>query len=327
VFGTRGRNIVTRGDSSLWRTVARFPVTLPRDMFSWPRMAQRAARADKCNVFVNSNGRVLGIRAGRVYRLEAGKMVPLIQIQGDSVLHGGLCEDQAGCTYFGEYFMNPDRAPVRIWRIDPEMSVAEVAYEFSAGSIRHVHGVFRDPFDPDALWATVGDANSECRIVQTRDRFATVRAYGDGTQMWRAVAIHFTPEHITWITDSPDVQNYACRMDRRTGSLELGQKIDCPAWYGTATSEGILIAFTTVERGPGVQSNQSRVLVSTDAFRWQEVMAFRKDIYRPVQVFKYGVISCPSGRMSMNDVWISGEGLVGLDGSSMRLRIRCETIQ
>jgi hypothetical protein len=77
-----------------------------------------------------------------------------------------------------------------------------------------------------------------------------------------------------------------------------------------------------VETGPGVKRQESSVLVAEDAFHWREAMTFKKDPYRPVRVFKYGVISCPSGTMKNDRVWISGEGLVGLDGSSMRLEIR-----
>jgi len=65
----------------------------------------------------------------------------------------------------------------------------------------------------------------------------------------------------------------------------------------------------------------SEVLVSRDAFHWETLHAFKKDWYRPLQLFKYGVISCPSGMMSQHELYISGEGLVGLDGKSMRVDI------
>jgi hypothetical protein len=81
------------------------------------------------------------------------------------------------------------------------------------------------------------------------------------------------------------------------------------------------VAFTTVEKGPGITSNLSEVLVSQDAFHWESLYAFKKDWYKPIHIFKYGVISCPSGMMSQHALYISGEGLVGLDGRSMRVDI------
>ena len=322
LWASRGRKIVKGNESSGWLPVAEFPARFPRDLFAWPRLAQRAARADKCNIYENALGRTIGIRAGSVYRIEQDAIHRLQDIQGDCVLHRGLCEDPDGWVYFGEYFMNPERDSVRIWKADPELKTVAVAYEFAAGSIRHVHGVYRDPYDSEALWVTVGDFAGECHILRTRDRFKTVQSFGDGSQIWRAVALYFTESHVNWLTDSNLEQNYACRMGKRTGELEVGQKLDCPGWYGATTTDGLSVGFTTVEMGPGVKRQESSILLSGDGFHWQEAMTFDKDPYRPMHLFKYGVISCPSGELKANRFWISGEGLVGLDGMSLRLEIR-----
>ena len=322
LWGTERNRIVKRAaDQTSWQMVARFPFCSPRDYFGWSRPTARAMRADKCNLFVNTTGNLLAIRGGVTYTLRDNELVPLQRIQGDCVLHRGLCEDEQGWTYFGEYFMNPERTSVRIWRVDSAMQNIEAAYTFPAGSIRHVHGVFRDPFDPPALWAAVGDFKGECYLVMTRDRFKTITTYGDGSQIWRAVSLFFTQDHVCWLTDSNLEQNYACRMQRQTGNLQIGHEVDCSSWYGCTTREGLHIAFTTVERGPAIKRDESSVLISRDAFHWHEVYTFKKDFWRPLQVFKYGVISCPSGDLSSQDLWISGEGLVGLDGRSLRVAI------
>ena len=81
------------------------------------------------------------------------------------------------------------------------------------------------------------------------------------------------------------------------------------------------MAFTTVERGPAILSQASSVLVSEDAFHWEKVFSFQKDFYKPLQLFKYGVIACPSCEMSIHDLYLSGECLVGLDGCSLKVSI------
>jgi hypothetical protein len=43
-----------------------------------------------------------------------------------------------------------------------------------------------------------------------------------------------------------------------------------------------------------------------------------------MKLFKNGVLICPSGPMTSQDVYLSGEGLRGLDGQSARVRIRWE---
>ena len=318
VWATSGRRIIFRKHDD-WQRIASFPFTYPRDLFAFSRPTARAMRSDKCNIFVNRIGKVVGIRTGRVFLIEDERATPLFAIQGDCVLHRSISEDLGGNIYFGEYFMNPGRRPVRIWRVSPDLTRWEVAHEF--GDIRHVHGVYRDPFDEQAFWVTVGDFKGECHILKTDNNFNSFTSFGDGSQIWRAVQLYFTEDHINWLTDSNLEQNHACRMKRKTGELEIGQTLDASAWYGCTTLEGVSIAFSTIERGPAIQSDESSILISTDAFHWKKVFAFKKDFWKPVQVFKYGVISCPSGMLSLDNLYLSGEGLTDLDGTSIKARL------
>jgi len=325
-WATIGRRIL-RFEKGGWQEEARFPRAFPRDCFAFYRPFARAARADKCNVYVNAEGNLLGIRSGTVYTFQGtDSLQPLFKIQGDCVLHGGICEDNDGWSYIGEYFRNKERGPVRIWRVTEEMGDWEVAHLFPAGSVRHVHGVYRDPSDPEALWVTVGDGQDECYLFRTGDRFRSIEQFGDGTQTWRAVRLFFTKDWICWLTDSHISQNHACRMNRRTGELEIGQEIDCSSWYGATTTDGLHVAFTTVEPGPAIHRNQASILTSRDGFHWEELTSFDKDFWRPMRLFKYGVLSCPSGPMKSDSFYISGEGLVGLDGSSIRISLPASDI-
>lgn len=322
LWATCGRTILKGDPVSGWHPVARFPRAYPRDLFSFSRPSGRAMRADKANLYVNRAGAALAIRAGIAYAVQpSGDMMPRFSIQGDSVLHGGICEDQLGWSYFGEYFMNPAREEVRIFRLDPALEAWEIAHAFPAGEIRHVHGIYRDPFDDQALWATCGDGFGECYLYRTRDRFEKIERIGEGTQNWRAVRLFFTEEHVCWLTDSQLEQNRSCRWDRESGQLELGQHLEAPAWYGSTTAEGLHLAFTTVEPGPAVHRNTAAIYASNDAFNWKEIYQFPKDAWRPMKLFKYGVISCPSGTMSQKAFFLSGEGLKGLDGISATLCI------
>jgi hypothetical protein len=318
LWATSGRRILVRRGSG-WTQAGAFPRSYPRDLFGWSRPTTRAMRADKCNLYVNRHGNVLGIRSGVVYALREKGLQPLFHIQGDCVLHRSFGEDAQGNIYFGEYFMNPERRPVRIWCVAPDLESWSVACELP--HVRHVHGIYADPFAKGAFWVTVGDFKGECFLLRTQDGFKSTQSFGDGSQIWRAVNLFFTKESINWLTDSNLELNHACRMQRSNGALEIGQEIDCSAWYGCTTQEGLHVAFTTVEQGPGILSNYSSVLVSRDAFHWDKVYEFKKDFWKPVKVFKYGVISCPSGSLSKNELYLSGEGLVGLDGCSLRSQL------
>jgi hypothetical protein len=303
----------------VWQTVAAFPFAFPRDLFNFSRPTARAMRSDKCNIYVNRFGKLLGIRSGMVYRIEKEKAIPLFAIQGDCVLHRSISEDEEGNFYFGEYFMNPGRLPVNIWQVSSDLTQWRKMHDFH--EIRHVHGIYRDPYQKQVYWVTVGDFEGECFLMKSEDCFGTFTRIGDGSQTWRAVNLFFTPEHISWLTDSNLEVNHACRMNRKSGELEIGQTMDSSTWYGCTTIEGVHLAFSTIERGPAILSDESSVLISEDAFHWDKIFSFKKDPWKPVQVFKYGVISCPSGDVSIKNLYLSGEGLIGLDGISIKARI------
>jgi len=315
LWATSKRRIIRKNRNG-WQKIAEFPRCYPRDLFSFSRPTARAMRADKCNLYVNHLGKVIGIRGGAVYAIEDNHTRFLFNIQGDCVLHRSICEDEHSDIYFGEYFMNPERKPVRIWRVSADLASWEPACQLP--DVRHVHGVYPDPYDPGVFWATVGDFAGECYLLRTRDQFRHIEQFGDGSQIWRAVNLFFTREHVCWLTDSNLELNHACRMRRSDHVLETGQAIDCSTWYGCTTFEGLHLAFTTVERGSGILSNESSVLISEDAFHWKKIYGFKKDFWRPVQLFKYGVLACPSGLLSIKELFISGEGLVGMDGLSIK---------
>jgi len=321
VWATSGRNILVRKPDRDWRKVARFPFA-PRDLFNIHRMGQRAARADKCNVYKNRHEQVLAIRSGTVYLWsEKDGFQELGKIEGDCVLHGSLAEDDAGNVLFGEYTLNEQRGPVRVWRFVAAENRIEVAYTFGPGEIRHIHQVARDPFAEDSYWIFSGDFQGECYFWKTDSSFQNVMRLGDGSQKWRAVRVFFTPTHLNWITDSHIDQNYAFRMDRATGELERGQEVDASAWYGIKTTDDLYVAFTTVEEGTGIHTEYSEVLVSDDAFHWESVYRYKKDAWRPMAVFKSGVIHCPIGEYAASDLLVSGEAMVGFDGTTHRLAI------
>lgn len=324
-WATRHRGVLRAHAGGRWERVAAFPFAVPRDFFGFSRPTARAMRADKANIYVNRLGSVLGVRAGKVYRLRQGAAPePLFTIQGDSVLHGGICEDRAGNIYLGEYFMNPARGPVRIWRVAPDLASFEPAHEFAAGEVRHIHGIYLDPYDEGVLWATAGDYEGECYLYRSQDGFKNLDRFGDGTQRYRAVRLFFTSECVAWLTDSQIETNHACRMRRSDGALDVGQSLEAPAWYGATTREGLHLAFTTVEPGPAVRRSTAAVLASWDGFHWQEVHQFEKDFWRPMKLFKYGVISCPTGELTARAFPVSGEGLRGLDGISATLHLTWE---
>src|SRR5262249_22724453 len=107
------------------------------------------------------------------------------------VLRGACALDRNGTVYFGEYLLNPERGPVLVYRRERGTRRVEVVHPFPAGSVRHVHGIYHDPYT-GSLWCVTGDGASECRMLRTRDGFATLEEIGAGDETWRCVSLLFT---------------------------------------------------------------------------------------------------------------------------------------
>ena len=294
----------------------RLPFKFPRDLSLGIRYLERFLRADKC-LAVPHGDAIIIIRGGTVYLLK-DKLETLGEIKGDCPLHASSSIGQSGSLYFGEYFMNPQREPVKIFKINHQTNKLSVAHSFAAGEIRHVHGIYRDPYLPNHLWITVGDNDGECYLYWTDDEFVHLSRIGDGTQIWRAVGLLFTADKIIWGTDSPHQPNHFVALDRKTQKLEIRQPVDGTIWYAGKTNDGTFFASSSVEKGPGVTTNQARVYTSRDGIHWENKISFTKDCL-PMPLFKWGTISFPSGSFPSNRIWISGEALQGLDGTSQLL--------
>ncbi len=289
------------------------------DAVGFARLPRRLFRLDKCNLWPTRAGRLLGIRGGQAWDLgshDAMDARPLFRIRGDCVMNRAFGEDSDGNVYFGEYFMNPERIPVRIWRVDPQLEHARVVYEFDAPRVRHVHAVHADPFQRDRLWITSGDFAGECYLGWTDDHFRSVQFIGDGTQLWRAVGLIFKEASVHWLTDTHIEENHVVSMDRASQTPRIHGRRDASSWYAAETIDGLYLATTTVEPGPGIRTNCVRLLASEDAVEWHEVIRFEKDRL-PMRGFGFGSLSLPAGDLRRTGFWLSGEGLIGLDGESL----------
>ena len=305
-------------------TVHRF--TLPLSpLLRWglaSRLPRRILRLDQANAVLNERGDgiVLLYRGGvLLYELETRRLRRTGALrQCRNVLHGGVAVTPRG-IYLGEYGRNPHRRSVPIYRSSDGGRSWTVAYEFAAGSIRHVHGVFPDPY-ADRLWIPTGDRVGECYLVSADYDFTDVVRYGDGSQAWRAVTLFFEPDRIVWGMDSERETSYLQIFDRRTATLTRGRAFPGPVWYGKRLAGGPALVQTTVEIGAGVQRPQACVFASSDLLEWREIACFDKDAW-PLRWCRFGVVAFAGGHQTAEDFVVFGDALKGLDGQVFRARL------
>lgn len=302
----------------------RFQVPFPgwKRQVSGPRLVRRLLRSDKSNAAFNSlrDGIVI-LFNGNVYfyDIERRSLRQTAELrQCRNALHQAVAVTKLG-IFFGEYGANPARTSVPVWGSYDDGRTWRIVYEFPADSIKHVHGVYHDPFT-DNLWLSTGDFAGECCVACADSSFSNVEIFGDGSQSWRPVSMIFEEQSIIIPMDSPVIASDIQIFDRETKALTKIRSMDGPIWYTKRLKDGICMLQTTVEIGAGVVSDSAQIHMSFDGRKWHEVARYRKDVW-PMPWFKYGVIGFADGDQVSSDFVIFGEALQGLDGRIARVRL------
>ncbi len=211
--------------------------------------------------------------------------------------------------YYGEYRPNPERSPVHVWRSTDCAATFDPAWTFS--DVRHVHGVFADPFDPTAIWVTTGDDDSESAIWRTPDGFRTLEPIVRGGQQARAVDLVFTAEAVYFGSDTPREQNCLYRLDRPSGRVDRQQPVAGSVFWGRATPDGWRVFSTVVEKST-VNTSRYAELWATPPGRdeWRCILRLRKDPFHD-KYFDHGQIRFPAGPGEPGAIWITPYAVSG----------------
>lgn len=170
---------------------------------------------------------------------------------------------------YGEYGPNRARSPVPI-RLSDDGGRTWSVTAFITG-IRHVHGLFADPWHPDRVWMTTGDHDSESALwYGPADCRRFERVIG-GSQQTRIVQPVFT-EHAIWFgSDAPGETNHIYRLRRTTGEVERVATVGAPVYFGILAGDRIL--FSTAVEDPATAGRQAEVWCGSESGRWQRIMS------------------------------------------------------
>lgn len=326
IWASKGYRVYESSDMGrTWQRMGRLPVHPAHDLLSRFTPFRRLLRLGVHNLLVLENKIILAVANSCIFRCnnqrQRFELVHELR-RGRSPLSQGMCQTSGGYIYYGEYWSNPDREAVHLWRSTDDGLSWETVYTFSAGSIRHIHAVQHDPFT-GCLWVATGDRDHECRILCSSDGGRSFEVVGQGAQRWRAVSLMFTPEYVVWGTDvgmdTPQVSNYFCAWRRTDGTFKQLCAVDGPVYYSTQLSGGLLLAGTTVERGGNERDSQAHLWASSDGLIWQDVCAWPKDRWPPIM--GYGTLIFPAGQASDGKVYLTGIGLRGLDNVTLQARV------
>jgi len=196
-----------------------------------------------------------------------------------------------GHTYWGEYFDNPQRHEVHIYASTDHGQTWHVAHTFPKGAIRHVHNIVYDRWE-NCLWVLSGDDGAECRILKASCDFRSVEEIVSGNQPARAVALVPTRDALFFSSDTPFETNHIYRLDRG-GNLQKLTGISSSSIYGCRVGDTIFFS-TMIEPTEVNRDQQARLYGSTEGQNWQNLLAWRKDIW-PKGLFQFGNVLLPDG--------------------------------
>ncbi len=285
------------------------------------RYTQRLLRLLFYNVLRLSHSRYLLTFGKDVATLQHGRLQRVGGLgRRARFLRGGIAIDGAGGAYFGEYLSNDRRGPITIYYLPPHGTAVVAVYKFGSGAVRHVHGVYRDPFD-GSFWCTTGDIKSECAIWRSTDGFATVEVVGRGDETWRAVSLVFTETAVLYGMDAEYCQNYLFRLDKRSGVREQLGAVDGPVYYST-TLGGDALFGVTAEGCPSQAINAASLWRVGGSGECMKLVSIRKD-WLPKQ-FMPGTLHFSLGPGSLgHETYVYCHGLSRRDGHV--LKVSCDS--
>lgn len=285
-------------------------------------LTRRLFRAEITHLYRFDDDNWLCIAKKGIFRLkrETNKFYKCLTVKRGS-RPMALCQDKNKVIYFGEYYANKFKKEVNIYKTEDNGYSWKIAYTFPAGSINHIHGLFKDLYS-ERLWVLTGDLDDESMIGYTEDGFKTFVPYLLGSQQFRACVTLFYKDKIVYATDSQYQPNAIKAIDRETGKIRDICSIQGSGIYGGQI--GNLGFFsTTVEPSKVNKDKNSYLWISFDGEQWFQILNFEKDIYGK-RLFQFGSIRFPvyDNLESISQLIITGRSLRKLDGHSLIIPIQ-----
>ncbi len=295
------------------RFLTNIPAQSPRYRLGIGRLGRRLVRGGIRHVVIAGDALVV-VSGKRFYRVGFdGQVTPGAPCVGSNPLCTpavvGTSTPSHPTIFYGEYRSNPERSPVHVWRSDDGSATFRPAWTFS--DVRHVHGVFTDPFNPGELWVTTGDDDDESALWRTDDDFRTLKPVVQGGQQARAVDLIFTDDALYFGSDTPREQNYLYRLDRRTGTVTQQQPVSGSVFWGRTTPDGWKILSTAVEKS-AVNPGRHAELWAAPPGRddWRCILRLRKDPFHD-KYFDHGQIRLAAGPGIPGAVWVTPYAVQG----------------
>jgi len=299
VWSSQGRRLMWSSDlGQTWCQRAVLPVRGIHEYLAGYRIGRRLGRVGFHHLALAGENLLVFIAHNNIFQLAAGEreieyVAPLV---GSRPLKTCVSNN---LIYYGEYRSNKERSPVHIWAA-AHRDLRNWVPVWTFEKVRHVHGVFYDPYT-SAIWVTTGDENEEASIWVTHDYFQTLSKVLGGSQKFRIIQLLFSANHIYFGSDALQEKNYIYRMNRRDQKIEQLSPIQGTVFHGCKVKDCLFFS-TAVEPSTFFTSPYAEVWGSCDGVTWKMVQRFRKDCFH-MKLFQYGQVFFPAGPGDDKNLW------------------------
>ena|SRR5215813_2321532 len=293
-----------------WEQVGQFRPPCWRRLTASSRFTLRLCRDGFHALVVLPSGNLVAAVPGAIITLQAGRTEFIVShpiTRGTRPLHFASTPDRQ--VYFGEYFDNPDRGSVHIYRSIDQGGSWQIVHTFSQGAIRHVHNLVYDEWE-NCLWVLTGDYGSECQILRASLDFRHVDTVMAGNQQARAVMMVPTGDALYFSSDTPLEGNHVYRLDRG-GRLTIVADLASSSIYGCRVGDKIF--FSTMVEPSDFNQERDVHIYGGEGSTWHRLRSWKKD-FLPMHFFQYGNAILPdgnntSGFLAVTTIAVQGEDL------------------
>ncbi len=294
----RDELLVSINRGTTWKRFATLPFLKYERLIVRSRLLRRALRNAVHHIVETSEGILFVCMGKRVVKVSSSGQVlgPASRLRGSRPL--ALCCLGDICFY-GEYRDNPNREPVSVWG---SSSGQHWRPFLTLENVRHIHGVYIDPFS-SSLLVTTGDRDEESMIISSSDLFRSTRVVAGGGQQFRSIRPVFTQDYIYFGSDTPLQRNHIYRVRRDGSGLECLTEVDGSVFHGCRVG-GTIVFSTACEPSRVNVSDLATVVFSTDGIHWRQLACFRKDRW-PKKLLQYGQVMLPFGPGGDDYLWLT----------------------
>ncbi len=211
-----------------------------------------------------------------------------------------FCKTSNGRLLYGEYRGNPERSAVSVW--GSADAGRTWAAQCTLEGVRHIHGVFEDPFEKD-IWITTGDTDDESAIWKCQSDFSGLHKVIEGGQQARAITLQFTQEKVFYGSDTPLEENFLYSFDRKQLEPHQLAAVDGSVFHSCRIGDHMFFS-TACEPSKVNRSGRASIYRVNADGQCDLLVSYAKDIW-PMKLFQYGQIFLATGQEHTAELWLT----------------------